>query len=62
MMQETAQERGLGGFLARTGPPELILRIFQACNSTRDLLSLASTCQHTYQVWQAHAVPALWRI
>jgi hypothetical protein len=61
-MQAAAQEKDRNGFLARTDPPELIVRIFQSCDSTCDLLALVSTCRHTYRVWQAHAAPALWRV
>ena len=62
MREPTAPEYGRGGFLARTGPAELIFRIFQSCDSTRDLLALASTSQHNYRIWQAHAAPALWPV
>jgi hypothetical protein len=61
-MPAAAQEKGRNGFLARTGPPELIVHIFESCNSTCDLLALVSTCRHTYRVWQVHAAPALWRV
>ena len=61
-MREIEQEQRREGFLARTGPTELILHILESCDSTRDLFALVSTCRHTYQVWQAHAAPALWRV
>ncbi|GAB1312678.1 F-box domain-containing protein [Madurella fahalii] len=50
------------GFLARTGPPELILHIFQCCDSAHDLLSLALTSHHIYGIWQAHAPAVVWRL
>ncbi|KAK3896695.1 hypothetical protein C8A05DRAFT_39759, partial [Staphylotrichum tortipilum] len=61
-MQAATQEKARNGFLAGTGPPELIVRIFQSCDSTRDLLALVSASRNTYCVWQAYAAPALWRV
>ncbi len=50
------------GFLARSGPPELILCILQSCGSTRDLLALVSSCRYIYQVWQANPAAVLWPV
>jgi hypothetical protein len=50
------------GFLAQSGPAELILHILQYCNSTRDLLALVSTCRHVHHVWHANIVAALWPV
>lgn len=58
-MQEPMQETR---FLAGSAPPEIILSILQACDSTRDLLALVSTCRYTLQVWQANTAPALWSV
>ena len=50
------------GFLAQSGPAEIILHIFRYCDSTRDLLALVSTCRHVHDVWQANAAAALWHV
>lgn len=50
------------GFLARFGPAEVILRILQCCDSTRDLLALVSTCRHVYSVWRGNVAAALWPV
>ncbi|KAK4043228.1 hypothetical protein C8A01DRAFT_32717 [Parachaetomium inaequale] len=50
------------GFLARSGPAEIIIHILQYCDSTRDLLALVSTCRHVYDVWQANIAVALWPV
>ncbi|KAL8282404.1 hypothetical protein RB600_005722 [Gaeumannomyces tritici] len=47
-------------FLARAGPPELILNILEQCESIRDVLSLAATCRRLHHIWQAGAASVLW--
>jgi hypothetical protein len=51
-----------GGFMARSGPVELILRILQYCHSTRDVLALASTCRHICDVWRGNVAAVLWPV
>jgi hypothetical protein len=58
----TTREPRQSEFLARSGPVELILRIFQCCDSTRDLLTLVSTCRHVYDVWRGNVAAALWPV
>jgi hypothetical protein len=51
-----------GGFMARSGPVEIILRILQCCHSTRDLLALVSTCRHVCSVWRGNVAAELWPV
>jgi hypothetical protein len=61
MMQEQEQPR-THGFMAQSGPAELILSIFQCCHSTRDLFALVATCRHVYDVYRGNAAAALWPV
>ena len=54
--------RRTDGFLARSGPAEIILLILQSCHTTQDLLALVSTCQHVCRVWRGNAAAALWSV
>jgi hypothetical protein len=50
------------GFMAQSGPAELILYILQCCHSTRDLLALVSTCRHVCDVYRGNTAAALWPV
>ncbi|KAK4149157.1 hypothetical protein C8A00DRAFT_47172 [Chaetomidium leptoderma] len=56
------QTQRTGGFLARSGPAEIILYILQWCHSTQDLLALVSTCRHVCHVWRGNVAAALWPV
>jgi hypothetical protein len=45
-----------------TLPPEIIVQIFQCCNTTGDVLALASTCRCLHGVWQVNTAAALWPV
>lgn len=38
-------------FITATGPPELLIEIFKSCETFHDAWALASTCNHTYDIW-----------
>ena len=40
--------------LASTAPPEIVVRIFQSCDSFADVRALLLTCRHTHAVWVAN--------
>jgi hypothetical protein len=61
MMQEQEQPR-THGFMAQSGPAELILYIFQCCHSTRDLFALVATCRHVCDVFRGNTAAALWPV
>ncbi len=50
------------GFLARSGPVEIILCILQCCDSTRDLLALVSACRRVCSIWRENIATALWPV
>ena len=39
--------------------PEIVLLVFQACDTVEDCLSLASTCKFLASVWRMHTAPIL---
>ncbi len=41
--------------LASTAPAEIVIRIFQSCDSFADLRSLLLTCRHIHAVWVANS-------
>ncbi|ATY66167.1 hypothetical protein A9K55_001215 [Cordyceps militaris] len=53
-----------GHFLARSGPPELLLCILQLLESPRDILSFALTCRFMSEVWHANGAgyTVVWRL
>ncbi len=58
---ETAQEHAspTSDFLSRSGPVEIVLLIFKACNSNSDVLALTATCRRLYHVGRNYAVSRL---
>ena len=46
-------------FLSRSGPPELVLLILEACESTNDALALTATCCYLHSVGRCYAVSRL---
>ncbi|KAK4233428.1 hypothetical protein C8A03DRAFT_38868 [Achaetomium macrosporum] len=58
----TREPRRTDGFMARSGSAELILRILQCCDSTRDLLALVSTCRRVCGVWRGNVAAAQWPV
>ena len=45
-----------------TTPLEIRSRIFQACNSFQDVISLASTCEGMNHVWKSETPAILWSV
>ena len=43
-------------------PPELITRVFQACHTFSDALSLSATCEHLQTHWLAHHGNIIWEV
>ncbi|KAK7955346.1 hypothetical protein PG988_016040 [Apiospora saccharicola] len=42
-------------FLSSSGPAELLVIVFQACDSITDVLALGATCRYSRGVWQSNA-------
>ncbi len=58
---ETAQghEFLTSDFLSQSGPVELVLLIFKACESTNDVLAFTATCRRLYHVGRCYAAERL---
>lgn len=41
-------------FISATGPPEILLHIFECCELFEDAWALALTCNYMYHVWKAN--------
>jgi len=48
--------------LSQSTPAEIILAIFQSCDSTNDVLALARTCRYMHNVWTSNTAAILWRV
>lgn len=42
------------------GIPEIVIMVFQSCDSLQDVMALASTCRVVASIWRLHSSSIIW--
>jgi hypothetical protein len=45
-----------------TSPPEIRSRIFQECDSFKDVIAFALACKSLYRIWESESPAIIWSV